>query len=197
MKKWLAIGLIGLLLMLGVTGSVNADMTTRSNVYIDADDYDYELFLLADKDDKLEFELISSDQPVDVYVLDGADYNFLDPDIADAKIKKEGVTTTTFEYKFPTDGSYYLIIENNNNVSATVTYKFTDFTAEFIEDVEEAAFFVGMMCLLVIIIIVVVIIIIIVVIIKLGKKKRAQQQQAPPPPGYGQQPPPPPPPPNY
>ena len=197
MKKWLAIGILGLLVLFSSFNSVSADsMLSYSNVSLSPDDTIehsvYDTFW--NYDDKTVDVEVTSDKPVDVYIMSNANYIFGGTNFAGASYKEEGVTSTSFTYEITDEQAYYLVIHNPNNESATVDYAYSDFTEEILDDVEDAIFTGLMFCLIIIVVIVVVIIVIIVVIIKLGKSKQAQQPYAPPPPGYGQQPPPPPPP---
>ena len=84
------------------------------------------------------------------------------------KYSKEGITDTSFSYKIPDDNSYYLIIYNPNNSTATVDYEYTDL---FEERVEEAATFIGMGIAFCIGIIIVIIVVIVLIIYFLTRKK--------------------------
>ena len=202
MKKWLAMGMIILFVLMCCSINVTAAMTNYSNVQIDAFDDEGELLVWADSGDDVDVE-VTSDLAVNVYIMASEDYLFIfDVDYTKAKYMDEGTTSSSFTYTIPNDESYYIVIYNPNNETATVDYAYTDLYSDYMDDLDEnldeaedAFIFAGMVCILIIVIIVVVIIVVIVLIIKMGQKKQAQQQYAPPPPGYGQQPPPPPPPP--
>jgi hypothetical protein len=214
MRRKLVIMATILLVFLLSAAIVSAGTIEKDDVTIDPEDYKRETFYLTDSDQKIDVK-VTSDIPVNVYIMASEDVDYTSPDFTKAKVKKEGITTTSFSYTVSDDQTYYLYIHNpSNTTAATVSYEYTDYLEEA---VEEAFAFLGM-ALLLCVGIIVIIIVVIVVIIYLATRSRKSKQQfpPPPPPGYqqppppGQQPPqggyppppppgqaPPPPPPNY
>ena len=210
-RKLVIIGVICLVFLLSAA-FVSAGTIEKDDVTIDPEDYKRETFYLADQEQKVDVK-VTSDIPVNVYIMASEDIDYSTPDFTKAKVKKEGITTTSFSYTVPDDQTYYLYIHNpSNTTSAIVSYEYTDYLEEAIEDAFEFLAMGVMVCIAVVVIIIVVIIVIIYLATRSRKNK--QQFPPPPPPGYqpppGQQPPgyqqppppppgqqPPPPPPNY
>jgi hypothetical protein len=197
-RKFVIPVIICLLLLLSMSFVSAADIE-KDDVTIGPEDYEREMFLFADKDQKVDVE-VTSDIPIDVYIIASDDIDYSTPDFSKAKVKKEGVTSASFSYTIPDDQTYYLYIYNpSSTINATVSYSYTDYLEE---SVEEAFAFLGMAALLCIVLIVVVIVVIVLIIY--FATRRRKQTPPPPPvqqqgyPGYPQQPgyqqPPPPPP---
>ena len=217
MKRVWLIATLVIILLLGLSVVAAGDTTEKTDVSIDPEDDETVSLFLANKGEKVDVK-VTSDIPVNVYIIASGDYSYIDDDYSKAKKTVEGTTSTSFTYKIPDDQSYYLIIYNpSNSTTATVDYSYTDFLEK---RAEEAVGFLGMaigICIAIVIAVIVVIVLIIYFLIRSSSRKKQQQypgyppQQGyqQPPPGYppqqppqGQQPPPPPsgqrpPPPGY
>jgi disulfide bond formation protein DsbB len=212
-RKLVFIIIISLLFLLSTT-FVSAEMIEKNDVKIDPEDYEDELMGYASKDEKIDVS-VTSDIPVNVYIMASEDVNYFKPDFNKEKKKKEGVTSTSFTYTAPEGQSYYLYIYNPSNVTiAHVNYEYTDLLEG---SVEEAMAFLGMATLICVAIIIIIVVVIALIIYFITRRRKSAPPPPPPPPmqqpgyppqqpGYQQQPqqgyqgyppPPPPPPPRY
>lgn len=190
-KKITILIIAALILLIGISTAA-ADKVEKDDVEIIADDTESEMLFFANKDDKVEFK-VKSDIPVNAYIITSDYYSDAtwNKDFSKAKLSKVGITDSSFSYKIPDDQSYYFIIYNPNNSTATVSYEYTDL---FEKRVEEAGVFFGM-GLAICVGIVIIGVVILVLIIYLITREKPQpyyppyQQQYPPYPP--QQPPPP------
>jgi hypothetical protein len=195
MRKLLIVMIIGLFLLFTFSAVSAEDTISRVDVEIEAMEDESLIIPFTSKGDKVNVN-VESDIPIDVHIVASEDYSYIGHDYSDAKVSKTGVTSTDFSYTIPDSQSYYLVMYNPNNATATVDYEYTDlFAEEFEEATEEAAFWLGMGILLCVAVIVIIIVVIVVIIVLLTRKKEKppqypQQGYVPPP---GQQPPPPPP----
>lgn len=171
----------------------------KKGVTIDPLDYESDSLWLTDKDDEIEFK-VESNIRVDVYIMTSDDYlddvvGFV-PSYENAKHSEKGITSIKFTYEIPDDQSYYLVISNPNNATATVDYEITNVTSE-------EAIWTFLVCVVIAIIIVGVIILFLIYYFAFRKKKKPKPQPPgyypPPPPQYPPPPPPQqyPPPPDY
>ncbi|MFO8051530.1 MAG: hypothetical protein R6V01_07525 [Thermoplasmatota archaeon] len=174
MKKVLAIASIMTVLVLSVPSVCAAEMIERNNVSVSSDSTETHLFgLFIEQGDDIDIE-VESDLPVDVYMISMSSYTSFSNDFSGAVYSKEGVTSTSFTFTVPDSQSYYLVIYNPNNSTATVNYKYTDVSADEAEEAAKICGGLGIMCLVgivVAILVVVGIIILIIVIVKKKKKK--------------------------
>lgn len=185
------------------TTVVSADKRTKEDVIIPEDDYVDESLLLLGEGDEIDVSVTVTSPSgglVDVYIISSSEWIDYPYDPFTPEIAREGVTTTSFTFTVPELGSYYLIIDNENNSrasdtvptgSVTVDYEYEDPSFEQIEEALELATWI---CIAgVIIIVVVIIVIIVVVVMVISKKEKPPQQpqyppQQPPYQQYPQQP---------
>lgn len=85
---------------------------------------DYWCFFMTDRGDKLDLK-ITSDIPVDVYIMEQYDYDPPNPDFSKAKYSRMGITSLSFTYTIPDAQTYCLIIWNPNDLTATVDWEHT------------------------------------------------------------------------
>lgn len=198
MRKILIALLIGLFLLCSFSAVSAEEKITKNGVTIDPFEKESESLYSGDKGEKVNVE-VDSDIPINVYIMTQEDYfKIPEPAYDNAKVSKEGITTTSFSYTFPDDQNYYLVMYNPNNETATVDYEYTDLFAEDVGEASEEVFrLMGLGILLCVGIIVIVIVVIVVIIVLLTRKNKderpPQYPQHPgyvPPPPPGQQPPP-------
>ncbi len=187
--------MIVLILLLSIPNTA-ASTTEKKDVQIDPEDDEFASFTWAKKGDKVDVK-VTSDIPVNVYIILNTDYSSFDNDYSKAKKSEIGKTSTSFSYKIPDDQTYYLVIYNpSNSTTATVDYSYTDFFDERLDEASEAvAGIFGMaaaICAVIVIAVIVVIVLIIYFLIRSSSRKK-QQQYPYPPPGQGSYPPQPPP----
>jgi flagellar basal body-associated protein FliL len=179
--------LVSFLILTLILISISADAATtkKSDVQIDPGDEERDMLLGANKNDEIDIK-VTSDIPVDVYILTSDDYwNFPDPDYSNSKLSEKGVTTAKFTYKIPDDDTYYLVISNPNNITATVDYEYTDFVTEGVEDI-----MFGIFICIIIVILVVIVVIAILIYFAIRKKNQPPMSPAYPPPQQQYYPPP-------
>ena len=174
MRKITTIGMIiGLLIVSGLMGiqpqEVKGAETVKEDVYIDSDDWVDDM-LWSDKGDEIRVKL-SSTLPVDVYIIDGDNYNMFDLELSNlsrASLTRKDVTSLDIKWTQPDDKNYYLVIVNKNSETTVVNYSFTDVLGTKAEEAGEAL---GTVCLVFIIIGILIVVLIIVVIIIIWMKK--------------------------
>ena len=201
MRLYITVILCLMFAALLATAVVSADKRTEQDVVISEGSFESEYIMLLDKDDEIDVS-VTVDSPsgglVDVYMLSSSEYFDYPDDTFSPALSREGVTTTTFTFTVPADGSYYLIIDNMNNSrpsdaiptgSVTVDYEYDDPLYTDLGNIEEAAEAVAFTCIAMIVVGIVIVIVIIVVIVYFVTKKEKPPQyptQYQPPP---QQPP--------
>lgn len=191
-RKALLMMLVVLILFLGIfVSTVNvAGDTTKTDKIGPNNDVGESLFLARDGDE-IDVE-VTSDIPVNVYIMRSEDYKFgYDPDYSDAKLSKEQITSTEFTYEIPDERSYYLVIYNPNNITANVEYTYTDTFG----DEEWLLFgFAAIVCIAIIAVVGILVLLVIIYFVFFSKKKKKKKKETlPPPPEAGLEQPPPPP----
>ena len=190
-RRALLIMLVILVLLLSAV-NVAGKKIKEEDVKIGPEEDEGELLLFATEGEEVEVS-VTSDMQVNVYIMRSEDYKFgIDPEYSNAKLSKEQITTTDFTYKIPDERTYYLVIYNPNNVTATVTYEYTD---TFEEGGEWLFFgFAAVVCIAIIAVVGIIILLLIIYFVFFSKKKKKKKKETlPPPPEAGLEQPPPPP----
>ncbi len=176
-KKAIVILIMSLIMLISIGGAY-ADTIEKEDVVISPGEDEGESLTWGDKDDKIDIK-VTSDIKVDVHIMTRDDYlavSSISPDYSKAKVSKMGVTSTEFTYTVPDDQTYYLVISNPNNSTATVDYEYTDLLEEDLEELGEAFGMAVGICIAVVVVVIVVIVLIIYLIFR-------KRSPAPPPPG--------------
>jgi len=93
---------------------VNADKIEKDNIFIDPYEDESEFLMFAKKDEKIEGK-VTSDIPVNIYILTSDNYysSSTNKDYSKAVYSRESVTSQSFSYKITDDQTYYLIISTH------------------------------------------------------------------------------------
>jgi len=186
MRRYIALAALLVVLLVPAAASAT-DVTDHETIDV-GDVYQTPiLFLSEGKSLKVT---VTSDKNIDVYITNSMVY---DANIT-ALYSKLNTKSTSFTWKNPEIGTYFLVVDNANNTNipgsanptgpAIVTVVHSE---PFGEAVEQAALFAGMMCIAIVVVVVIIVVVIIVVIYMLVKKKK-EPAAAPPPQPYAQPP---------
>lgn len=197
MRRILLAALVLVTLLVPLTVTADVDVTDRT---IDMNSYYSDPIIVLNSNNEVKVT-VTSNSSVDVYIV--ALMEFLNyPGNFSPEYKQLNTKSTTFTWKVPTTGTYYVIVDNEvNNIpgSATptgpvvISYHRTGQTIE--EAAQAVVWYASILCISVIVVIVVVVVVIVLVVIKLSRKKEQPPQQmyaqpGVPPQPYYQQPPP-------
>lgn len=126
----------------------HAEVHEEKDVVIQPYDIEAEWLLLVTKDREIQFN-VDSNLPVNVYLMTSDEYfdmgwtPYEEEDFVINVLEKRNIAKTSFSWTKPDDQTYYLIIYNPNNVSATVSYSYTE---TLFEEIKEAFTLFGEIC---------------------------------------------------
>jgi len=129
-----------LFILLGSTLAY-ADIHEEKDVVIEPYGYEDEYLFMVAKDRPTQFN-VTSDIPINIYIMTSDEYfdisysfdNYTESDFAINVFEKKDVTKIPFLWNKTDDQSYYLVIFNPNNVSATVSYSYQQTLSEEISE---------------------------------------------------------------
>lgn len=149
-KRIVIIGVILFLLIVSCFSMiVDAETYEEKNVIINPYDVESELLWLISKDRETQFN-VTSNISINIYIMTSdayLDIGFIptheEEDFDINLVEKKNVREASFTWTKPDDQSYYLVIFNPNNISAIISYSYTE---TLFEELEEAFFEVGEIC---------------------------------------------------
>ncbi len=147
-----------LLIIFFIVSSANqvyAEVHEEKDVNVETNEIIREWLLLISKGDNIDFSF-ESNRLIDVYLMtsdqyrDSTDTAFSNSkrDFSNNTYEKTGITNYSFSWTVPDDQSYYLIIFNPNNSTATVSFSYSDTFQENIQNMV-GDICLGTMCIIV------------------------------------------------
>lgn len=115
-----------LLCVIAIEGCVS--YSDDETFMIDAESYtSYQFTLL--EDEYLDVSITTQEGPVDILILDSNNFFKYDDETSSAEFYEydelyENVIAKNLQFIVPTDGEWYLIIENNNNFDVVINVKY-------------------------------------------------------------------------
>ena len=115
-----------LLFVIAIEGCVS--YSDDETFVIDAESYtSYQFTLL--EGEYLDVSITTQDGPVDVIILDSNNFYKYDDESSSAEFYEydelyENVIAKNLQFIVPTDGEWYLVIENNNNFDVVINVKY-------------------------------------------------------------------------
>jgi len=145
--------IISIMLFLLITSCfsmiANAETYEKENVIINPYDIESEWLLWISKDRETQFN-ITSNISVNIYIMTSdayGDIGYSSPydenDFNVNLVEKKNVQESSFTWTKPDDQTYYLVIFNPNNISAIISFSYTE---TLLEELEEAFALFGVAC---------------------------------------------------